>query len=315
MSSYNNIEKIKYTQNTSEVVNLLEYIVFENELAEEKYIVFKFVNKVNQQLLGMEFEVNQYNVDNDLVEKSVVIYDEFLANPSENFVPNAKLKVNYACKTISIKLRKAAYDRFMWNEGEYEDNSYKFEHYFHDEKSQKPAAKPADKKAKKEKTKKPSDKKFELKNVTKKNIARFPAVFLAIIFIVVTAFVGVSLYFFEKRSDRFTLDNYDLRRIDGDTVSIYGYDGGERDELIIPAQIKGYRVVRIESGAFTDCQMSGVTISSDVILEKQAFVNCDKLAYIRSEYYVRVMCAPLDIFKGCALNPSVQLFNADYITG
>ncbi len=205
MSSYNNIEKIKYTKSTSEVVNLIEYIVFDNEREEEKYIVFKFVNNVNQQLLGMEFEVNQYNIDNELIEKSVVIYDKFLAKATESFVPAAKLKVNYACKSISVKLLKAAYDRFLWNEGEYEDNSYKFEHYFRDEQSKKPSA-PAENSGKKgkkdDKKQKSSGKKFELKNQTKKNIARFPAVFLSIVFIIICAFVGVSLYFFKDRAEK-----------------------------------------------------------------------------------------------------------------
>ena len=41
MSSYNNVEKIKYASEDC-VVNLEEYIVFENERAEEKYVVFKF---------------------------------------------------------------------------------------------------------------------------------------------------------------------------------------------------------------------------------------------------------------------------------
>lgn len=203
MSSYNNIEKIKYTKTISEVVNLTEYIVFEDERAEEKYIVFKFVNNVNQQLFGMEFEVLQYDIDNALVESSIVIYDKFLAKPNEEFVPNAKLKVHYACKTISIKLRKAAYDRFLWNEGEYEDNSYKFEHYYQDEKrAPAPIIINGGKGVKANNKRKINSKKFELKNQTKKNIARFPAVFLAFVFIAVCTFVGVSLYLFKRNASR-----------------------------------------------------------------------------------------------------------------
>ena len=40
MSSYNSIEKIKYTDDLSDAVSLDEYIVFGNERNEEKYIVF-----------------------------------------------------------------------------------------------------------------------------------------------------------------------------------------------------------------------------------------------------------------------------------
>ena len=301
MSSYNNIEKIKYTKSTSEVVNLKEYIVFENEREEEKYIVFKFINNVNQQLLGMEFEVSQYNIDNALIQTSIVIYDKFLAKANEEFVPEAKLKVNYDCKTISVRLIKAAFDRFLWNEGEYEDNSYKFEHYYRDEQSQK-AAPAAEKKAKNKddgKTQKIKGKKFEFKNQTKKNIARFPAVFLAFVFIAVCVFVGVSLYFFKERSDKFTIDSFKLRVVDGNDVSIYGYVG-EAETLEIPPKIGGYSVVLIESGAFTDGTMRSVTINTPLTIAKHAFVNCKKLSVIYSAERITLLCEPEEICKGCS---------------
>ena len=312
MSSYNNIEKIKYKKSTSEVVNLKEYIVFENERNEIKHIVFKFVNNVNQQLLGMEFEVSQYNIDNELIETSIVICDQFLAKANEEFVPNSKLKVNYNCKTISVKLLKAAFDRFLWNNGEYEDNIYKFEHYYRDEQSQKPAPSP-EKQIKKEEgdTKKNiTGKKFELKNQTKKNIARFPAVFLAFVFIIVTAFVGGSLYFFRERSDRFTIDSFKLRIIDGNDVSIYGYVG-DKEELEIPYKVGNYRIVKIESGAFTDCNIKSVYINTSLTIEKHAFVNCKKLSLIYSTEYIWILCAPQDMFKG--RTPDIVMYNAQYI--
>ena len=315
MSSYNNIEKIKYTKNTSEVVNLTEYIVFEDERAQEKYIVFKFVNNVNQQLFGLEFEVNQYDIDNALVETSIAIYENFHADPNSEFVPNAKLKVNYACKTISIKLKKAAYDRFMWNEGEYEDNSYKFNHYYDDErKAPTPKAEgngKKEKKEKKEKKKKSDGKKFEMKNQTKKNIARFPAVFLTIVFIAVCAFVGVTLYFFEQRSDKFTIDDYKLRIIDGNRVSIYGYVG-DKEDIEITGEIGDYRVVMIETGAFKDCNVKTVTISTPVTIEKQAFVNCKNLTLISSTEVVTVLCSTAaELCSGCS--PIILLPLANYI--
>ena len=311
MSSYNNIEKIKYSKDTSEVVNLKEYIVFEDERAEEKYIVFKFVNNVNQQLLGMEFEVSQYDIDNALVESSIVIYDNFLAKANEDFVPKAKLKVNYACKTISIKLRKAAYDRFLWNEGEYEDNSYKFEHYYQDERrAPAPVAANNANKRKENKNTKRDGKKFELKNQTKKNVARFPAVFLAFVFIVVCVFVGVSLYFFKKDSDKFTIDGFKLRIVYENNVSIYGYSGNEKD-IVIPEELGEYSVIKIESGAFTDCTMKTVTIDAPLSIEKYAFVNCKNLSSVSSTVTVTVMCAPNELCKGCT--PDIEFSGANFI--
>ena len=206
MSSYNNITKIKYTGDLSELVSLNEYIVFSDDKAKRKYIIFRFVNNVTQQLLGMQFEVCQYNVEGNLIEKSVVVYNQFLAGAEEAFVPKAKLRVSYKCQTVSVRLIQAAFDRFIWKEGEYEDNCYKFEHFFHDEKllnggeqtevkSLKAAVK-----EKKEKREKPPKKQkirrgFIMCDATKKNIAVFPVVFNIIIFVAVILFVGISLYY------------------------------------------------------------------------------------------------------------------------
>ena len=299
MSLYNNIEKIKYSKNTSDVVNLREYILFENEREQVKYMVFKFVNEVNQQLLGMEFEVSQYNLDGALIETSVVIYDRLLAKANEEFVPNAKLKVNYGCKTISVRLLKAAYDRFLWNEGEYEDNSYKFEHYYSDEHPQKAASAPETKQSKPRKEKRNTGgKKFEIKRQTKKNIARFPAVFLAIIFIAVSAVVGVSLYFFEKTSTRFTIEDFKLRVVYENNVSIYGYIG-DKEIVEIPQTLGDYNVIMIESGAFTDGKMKEININADVTIEESAFVDCKKLVRIYSTAEIKLLSDVTYICKGC----------------
>ena len=42
MSTFNNVEKIKYTNNLNDVVSLLEYIVMTDDSKHEKYLIFKF---------------------------------------------------------------------------------------------------------------------------------------------------------------------------------------------------------------------------------------------------------------------------------
>lgn len=226
MSSYNNIVKIKYSEKQAEadVVQLEEYIIFEDERAKQKYIVFKFINKINQQLQGLEFEVHQYNLNNELVEKSVVIYDKFLARAEEPFVPNAKLKVNYGCKSISIKIIKAAYDRCIFDNGTFLDNSYKFDHYFGDAFGLKKDKKEGEeqggdgkKGAAPKKARKPKgdvnvggsapkkgvivsdlpnmgNKSFLIEDESSRNRAKLPTIVNALLIIGTLAFVGYSLY-------------------------------------------------------------------------------------------------------------------------
>ncbi len=320
MSSYNNIEKIKYASADC-VVTLKEYIIFEDERAEEKYVVFKFSNNVSQQLLGMEFEVSQYDIDNNLVEKSVVIYNKFLAKPDEPFVPNAKLKVNYACKTLSVRLVQAAFDRFIWKEGKYLDNSYKFEHYARDEDTE--AAKratPAKEVKVKEQQPPRAPKKrkgrlpFTAKNATRKNIARFPGVFNFFVCILIFAAIGLSIYFFNAKSTAFTIDNFDLKIVDSTakTVTVTGY-AGEDTNLTIPAKIGDYTVVRIGENAFKNSEVTSVKFnSSKLYVESCAFAGCENLKTVSATGEVTITG---EAFENCIRLESATLPNSTLLIG
>ncbi|MDE6505107.1 MAG: leucine-rich repeat domain-containing protein [Clostridia bacterium] len=326
MSSFNNIRKIKYTPTNGEVVSLNEYILFEDERAEEKYAVFKFINNVNQQLLGFEFEVNEYNSDGELVEKTVVIYNKFSAKAQQAFVPKAKLKINYACHTLSVKLRKAAFDRFIWNDGEYTDNSYKFTHYAADEKTEQEKRRKYQKpvKEKKKREEAPEKEKIyepyvEIKDKMRKNIAKFPVVFSVFICIAVVAYIAVSLFLFAKKSNSFTLEGFDLRIIgnSGTEVSVYGYESEEK-ALIIPEKIGDYRVTKIETGAFKNTDIVSVTLEMPYILiESGAFENCGKLKTVSATYATKVVmyensfinCKPYINLPNCEIYPAEDAEN------
>ena len=309
MSSFNTVTKIKYTDKSSDPVTLNEYIVFQDDKSNRKYIVFRFNNNVTQQLLGMQFEVCQYNAENNLIEKSVVVYDKFLAGAEEEFVPKAKLRVSYHCTTISVRLIQAAFDRFVWKEGEFEDNTYKFGMFYNDEvrpqeegegdsKKAKKAKKIKDKKEKREKYKK-SKHPFVLRDATTRNLTKLPLIFNVIIIIAVLAFVGVTLFMFKKDAKKFTDGDYLVRiRADGG-VAVYGYLGDETN-LVIPEKLGGYEVTKIDGGAFKDSKISTVTFSGEMTVDTGAFVNCKNLQVVSSDYAVTVL---EDAFRNC---PSVE---------
>lgn len=329
MSSYNTITKIKYTGTPSDLVTLQEYIVFQDDKAKKKYIIFNFINNVTQQLLGMQFEVCQYNVEGNLIEKSVVVYNKFLAGAEEAFVPKAKLRVSYHCNSISIRLIQAAYDRFVWKEGEYEDNSYKFEHFFHDEKlldesgdndgkNGKRASSKANGKQKKE-PKEPKQKKhkkskrpFVMKDATKKNFSRFPKFFNVVAMLAVIAFVLTSLLIFKKDGKTFTYGDYNLRVVYEDKtlkttgVSVYGYNG-DKTELVIPEKLGDYTVVMVDGGAFENSKLTTVEFKGDVSVEKNAFKNCKSLTRVSSTAQVSVQELA---FTECPALASVYLPNS-----
>ncbi|MCI8734931.1 MAG: leucine-rich repeat protein [Clostridia bacterium] len=320
MSSFNNVRKIKYFRDPDAVVALEEYIVFEDERAEEKFVVFKFVNNISQQLLGMEFEVSQYGADGELVEKSVAIYNKFLAKPNKSFVPNAKLKVNYLTRTISVRLIKAAFDRFLWKEGEYLDNSYKFEHYAKDRdfvfgKASAPSPQsPQPQKIKQTKRKKYLP--FKAKNATRKNIPKFPGVLNGIICVIIFVAIFLAIYFFPKTSDRITVDAFNLHIINSsdNTAAVYGYRGKDKD-VTIPAEIGGYKVIRLDSGAFKDSYIQSVSFATkSMTIESGAFENCASLVAVSSEPECESITVKSGAF-GCASLSGVYLPQAYLFSG
>ncbi len=300
MSSFNTVTKIKYTDNASDLVALDEYIVFQDDKAQRKYIVFKFINNVTQQLLGMQFEVCQYNAEKNLIEKSVVVYNQFLAGAEEEFVPKAKLRVSYNCTSISVRLIQAAYDRFVWKEGEYSDNVYNFDQFYHDENKSKADNKPKkerkvrEKKPKKEKHKK-SKHPFVMRDATTKNFTKLPVVFNVIGFIAVLAFIVVSLFMFKNDTKKFTYGDYMVRITASDTVAVYGYTGSST-ELVIPEMVGKYNVAKIDGGAFENSKITKVTINCGLTVESGAFKNCKNLKEVHSRERVTVL---RNGFTGC----------------
>ncbi len=303
MSSFNTVTKIKYDGKTDEPATLNEYIVFQDDKSKLKYIIFRFSNNVTQQLLGMQFEVCQYDVDGDLIEKSVVMYDQFLAGAEEEFVPKAKLKVNYECSTISVRLIQAAYDRFVWKEGEFLDSAYKFGTFFKEQTEPKEGDGHEDKKnAKDKKGKRDKDKTqkskyslFQIKDVTSGNLALLPKVFNGIVIAALILFVVISMIIFKKDTKKFTDGNYLVRITASEDAAIYGYLGSESN-LVIPEKLGGYKVTKIDGGAFKNSKIATVTVNFEITVETGAFVNCKNLRIFNATAKVTVMS---EAFKGC----------------
>lgn len=310
MSSYNRIEKIKYTKNPSDVVALHEYILFEDEKAEEKYVVFKFMNNMNQRLRELRFEVLQYDAENELVEKSVVVHDNFVAEQNAMFVPNAKLKVNYACKSLRVNLVFAAFDRVKWEQGELRDNSYEFGSYAKDIGRASPGGKPP-KTVQTISVPAPEEipkHGFAIKNVFRRNIAVFPKVFFAFVCIALVAFVAVTLFLFKRSASKFSIDGFDLMKVSEDSVNICGYDG-TGSELTIPAKIGKYTVHKITTDAFKNAKVKSIVFETeeDIVIESNAFANCNALTSVTAAATAGTITVLPNGFTNCTNLNTVKL--------
>lgn len=333
MSSYNNVQKIKYTKNPSDVVALQEYIVFEDTSSKEKYIVFKFINNLNQTLRAFKFEVMQFDENNELVEKSVVLYDKFSAASNSPFVPNAKLKVNFSCKSITVNLIAAFFDRVKWVNGIIVDNSYKFDHYSDSlDASRTPAVNPAaaavaapatyaglskqqlkiQKKQQKQqlseqkKFKKKNKNGFGIKNIFRKNRAVFPKVFNVLACVLVVAFAVSTLVYFTKTTSRMNIDGYDLE-ISDDGVNVIGYDGFDK-EVVIPSHFNEREVKKISKQAFKDSTVSTIKFETEntVVIEEEAFSGCKELKIVSAAENAGSLTVMQNAFANCT---SLEIVN------
>lgn len=312
MSSYKMVEKVRYTASPQDVVALKEYIVFFDEETQKKQLVFKLANNLSQRLYGLRFEISQYDDSDALLEKSTLAHDKFSAGEGETFVPSAKLTVHKNCKNIRYKLLMAAFDKVKWENGAFADNDYVFERYVKDEKlvaassaaastaknakETKAETKEKEKAARKEKNKGESKTPFAVRDVSRKNVALFPAVYRVFISVVILALVGVSAFVFVRRSNVISVGDYDLKLYENNCVGIYNYDG-KSDDVKIPAQIGEYTVTRIETGAFRKSGLQSLTIESpNLTIARDAFVSCKSLTSVEAAGNVTVAAYG---FNGC----------------
>lgn len=284
MSSYNNIRKIKYTKNPSDIVSLHEYIMFEDARGKEKFVVFKFANNVNQRLLGFSFEVLQYNKDNELIEKSVVLHENFVAEANDLFVPNAKLKVNFECESLEVRLETASFDRVAWKDGEFTDNSYRFDSYAAT--VLKPAQPVAATEAPEEKGKKPVRQtrlNFGIKNIYRRNRAVFPSVFNVLMAVVVIALTLASAIYFRFSTGYKAVGDFLVKETSPGYVTIMGYTG-KSDNVEITTELEGFSIAAIGKGAFKNSNVKTVQFSNDgdIRIASGAFSDCSKLTSVTS---------------------------------
>ncbi len=129
MNSFNNIVRIKYSENKESVVSLDEYILLADERKNEKYAIFKLFNNLNQELYGVKFEIVQYNENGNIIEKNIVNYNQVIIKKNASFIPEAKLPILPSCVRISFNLLYAHFSTTIWEEGNFRPIAIRFDVY------------------------------------------------------------------------------------------------------------------------------------------------------------------------------------------
>lgn len=291
MSSFSSIEKVKYNQDRQDAVALNEYIIFADERRKTKYILFKFTNNINRALNDIKFEIQEFDEANNLIEKVIFVYNDFNANENEDFVPNAKMKVNYECKTIKATLLYARFDFIKWEAGEFSRIPYTYDEFKNKYRNQ---YRPEDadlidgsklKNTVIESKNKPTNSRkkqnFKIVDVSKKNKVLYPKVITVILSIIALAGVLVSVILYTKRTNAFVIDGIEYKICDKNSVEVVDYEK-EATDIVIPAKIDKMNVTKIVDYLFMDNNnLKKVELKSEKIeIGRAAFKNCKNLTEV-----------------------------------
>ncbi len=128
---------IQYTESLNDPVRLNQYI-FSNEL-NGRFALFNFHNQHVQNINYITFTVVQYDVDNNVITKNKMYYQDFIAASNSFFVPKVKLLLNNECEYLIVYVDEARFDTDTFIEGklkvvkkeEEKIEEEKVEPYFH----------------------------------------------------------------------------------------------------------------------------------------------------------------------------------------
>ena len=292
MSLFNRIERVPYAKDSDkDLISLKEYILFNDERLEQKYIVFKFKNNISQLLFEIKVEVFQYDANDNLIERSILQYKvKEGVKGLEEFVPNLKFKANSKTKYISITLNYAHFDKIIFENGEIRDNPLTFQEY-RENLPRKEAVKikkkvRVDKKERKQEEKKANKKAYQrkatVKNVKNRHFNKVVIAVSTVLAVGTLAYGSISMISHRINSTEFTYGDFDVRFYEkGKTVYITNYSGQSTD-VLIPKSVAGYKVVGIASKAFENNEsIRSIRVEADYIeVKAYAIYNCPNLTYI-----------------------------------
>lgn len=324
MNSFNNITKIKHERNQKDIVALVEYIIFEDERNNEKYLVFKFQNNVNQYLNEIKFEISQYDEENNLLAKSIISHGGFNAKENEVFVPNYKLKASNDCAKIEAKLLFARYERVVWENGVYTPIPYTVNEFRNDYYRPNPDVHTKSKKLIKAEQKveykqfKKLQKQFKkrknlaVKNIIHRNKTKGPVVFSAILSVFLLIGTCVLTFLSVKNGNVYYDGTFDYQ-FDGSVVNITDYDGNDK-EVIIPLTYtiddEEYPIVGITDGAFKNTKVTDIILQQNVYIGDSAFENCKSLKSINGDFVTNIGS---EAFKNCKSLSKVSFPNVQIV--
>ena len=292
-----NFEKYTYSSNEATPVSLVEYLVFSEEDA--KYLVFKFSNNLNQRLNSITYQIDIFDDDYNLIERTEFTYSDFDCRQGEEFVTKQKLKVSKDLKHIKAHLINAKFVLSEYVNGELKEltgNDNKVEKSINLKEEKKLL------KLKKKYLKGPKNR-YKVKSVMKKKTPRYTRVIVTLASILLAIYMLVSVFLYVDMYGNTFIYNDITYTIKDDNLYVSEYNSNNKevnipDMLEIRKNLNTYRynIVGISDKAFKNSNVEKITFNSYVTIGKESFKN-SKINEIVNSYYVKEIGEYA--FEGC----------------
>ena len=271
MHNFNVVNKGEYKhKQTSEALHLSRFIILRGKHC--RYLLLDLENKKQNVLTGMVLQIDQYDARGNALGTFDVAFDNLEASQGK-FVLKEKIKMHHACTDFFVKVIRAEY-------GEYKFYLGKNGEYSVYEKKQ--IKTPVSKESVKKETGKTG---FSwAQRVFKKPLF---VCFLAIIIMMLA--VG-GLYFqlqaFKEKENTFFLSNveykFSVENKEGSEIEVIGYKGMGGGDLVIPKEVEGHPVTKINKDAFKgNALVKTVKAEGNILIEDGAFADCKNLKEVK----------------------------------
>lgn len=121
MNMYNLISKKSLYTNQKEPVNLIEYMIFNDQEKDETFMVLKFKNQTSDVINRIEIEIIEQDNQFETIKKATYVFEDLDINPLKEIVPLKKIKVDGSCKLIKHQFLSVTSGERIWTDGTWSD--------------------------------------------------------------------------------------------------------------------------------------------------------------------------------------------------
>ncbi len=234
-----------------------------------RFLLLDLENRKDETLTGLSLQIDQFDSHgNPLGAAQAELKD--LAFKKGKFILNRKIELHRSCLDFRLKILAAEYGNYTYRMGE--DGVY----VTYEKRKNKPVI------DRQKIEKQLGEKKISVKS-RRFGIPAAVGVFAGVVVAAAAITSYVHLKYFKENEDSFFLSNIQYEFIDGNKaadapVNVVGYVGYGGKKIVIPNNIEGHPVLKVSDMAFaSNGIIEEVSVQSGVVLESNAFYDCDKL--------------------------------------